>query len=774
MTEERDEFQEDYLFQLPSILDQINIEEISPDDEDSDLFIQPDYAGHDENLAESLKDSVLTKIASSLINDIENDIEARKDWEDGLTEGLLQLGLKIDKKTEPFEHACGSYSPIVMQTVIEFYVSAVPELLPEEGPVKQLIVGTVSKELQKTAERAETWSNLYFTKEAPEFYPDFKKMLMWLGVAGNAVRKTYFDPILKRPTSQFLLPQDFIVKYGTTNLETCRRMTERKKLDKIEVASYQKLGIYRNIDITADDEEDDSSLKKTIDTVDGTTVPNYDDPDVYTIYESHVYLDIEDVNGNNDTSTQENENLEDTNYKPYIVSIDRKSRKILGLYRNWEEGDKDFRRVDVFTNYSYMEGLYFYGYGAAHLIAGMSDASTKLLRQTIDGQTLSNFPGGLRSKDMRASHNNLRIGPTEFVEVDTGGQPIRDGIMLMPYKEPSPYLNELRKELEAAGSRIMGAANSLVSDFNPNVPVGTTYAMLGLLYKVQSTVIRGIRDSMTKEFGLFYKLFAKHLPDEEFEFDASGSSSFIKSSDFSDKISIIPVADPHVTSEIQKLMRSQVVVDNATQAPDLHDRYIAYKMYYEAMKMPKSRIDELLPKKEEVIPLDPITENQNLIQAKPARASLEQDHQSHLVVHGVLLNDPNSSPEIIASVMAHNAEHLAFKFLLDMQQIGGFQMPENPYELPIEVQNQIAMMVAQALMQQQQQQQEDAPPPPLDPALVMLEEVKVKDKGIDEKSKSDQLKAQTEAFKAQLDYEAEMKKIELDERELDLKEQGII
>ena len=320
----------------------------------------------------------------------------------------------------------------------------------------------------------------------------------------------------------------------------------------------------------------------------------------------------------------------------------------------------------------------------------------------------------------------------------------------------------------------MGAANSQIADFNPNVPVGTTYALLGLLYKVQSTIIRGIRDSMEKEFKLFYHLFAKHLPDEEYSFNSAGLSSYISSQDFNENIQIVPVADPHVTSEVQRLIRSQMTTENADRAPDLHDRYVAYKMLYKAMKLTDSQIDKLLPPPNKTIPLDPITENQNLIKGMPAEASILQDHASHKIIHNMILNDPNSSPPIIAATLSHIAQHTSFEFMVNMEQMMDFQMPDNPYDLPMEVQNQIALMGAQAILQQQQMQQEQAPPPPLDPALVMLEEVKVKDKGIDEKAKADELKAQTEAFKAQLNYEAEMKKIELDEKELELKAQGVL
>ena len=770
-----DEFQEDHLLKLPSILDQINLSEISIDDEAVEQFRQPDFSGHNENLAEKLPEGVLNRISARLIDDIENDIISRKDWEDGLADILKQLGIKVEKRTFPFEGASGLYSPVVMRTVVEFYVNSVPELLPLEGPIKEVIIGNVSDELEEVAKRVETWANIYFTQEAPEFYSDFKKMIMWLGIVGDMVRKAYFDPILKRPTSKFLFPQDFIVKYGTTDLETCTRMTETIPRTKIDMAEYQKMGIYRDIDLEQDDEGDETNLKKTIDYVEGMTIPNYEENDGYTLYESHVYLDISELKESIEGDAGEyEEDLEKSNYKPYIVTVDKKTQKILAIYRNWEESDKDCKRLDTFTNFIFMEGLGFYGFGAAHLIGGLAQGSTQLLRQTIDGQTLSNFPGGMRVKGMRAVDNNLKIGPTEFIEIDTGGQRIQDAIMLMPYKEPSPYINELRKELEASASGIMGAANSQIADFNPNVPVGTTYALLGLLYKVQSTIIRGIRDSMTKEFKIFYRLFSKHLPDVAYDFDGPGISSQISAADFNENIHIVPVADPHVTSEVQRLIRSQLIVDSANQSPDLHNRYEAYKMMYESMKLTESQINELLPPEEEVIPLDPVTENQKMITGKAVRASIEQDHSSHKIIHNLMLNDPTITPEILASAMAHIAEHSAFEFQLQIQQMVGFQMPDDPLNLPMEVQNQIAMMVAQSIMQQQQQQQQEAPPPPLDPAVVMLEEVKVKDKGIDEKAKADQLKAETEAFKAQLNYEAEMKKIELGEKELELKAQGII
>jgi hypothetical protein len=279
---------------------------------------------------------------------------------------------------------------------------------------------------------------------------------------------------------------------------------------------------------------------------------------------------------------------------------------------------------------------------------------------------------------------------------------------------------------------------------------------------------------MAKELKLFYRLFAKHLPDESIEIYGNGATSHICASDFNENIHIVPIADPHVTSEVQRLFRNQLIVDAANQSPDLHNRHVAYKMLYESMKLTKSQIKDLLPDPEDIQPLDPVTENQKLITSQAVKASIDQDHGSHKILHSMILNDPNTQPQIAAAVMAHIAEHTAFEFQIQIQQMISIQLPEDPTQLPMDIQNQIAMMAAQAIMQQQQQAQEEAPSPPIDPALVMLEEVKVREKGVDLKAESDQLKAETEAFKAQLNYEAEMKKLELDAKELELKSQGVI
>lgn len=772
-----DELTDEPFLQLPPITESISLHDIfeSMENEEGNNFVGPSYEGHYENLAEIIPENILSSLAGRLISDIKNDIESRKDWDQAISTILKELGIKRDRKDFPFENASGIFSPIVMRTALEFFVNAIPELLPIEGPVKQHITGSVTDEIEEQAKRVETWVNYFLTQEAPEYYASYCQMLMWLGICGSAFRKTYFDPVLKRPTSRFLHVDDFIVEYGTTALETCPRMTEVIDISKAELSKYFKIGYYRNITIPPKDEGEDSTIHITMDKLEGVQNPSYDQANMYKLYACHVNLDFNEIEQGYVHQGNGVEDLGSLDYRPYIVTMDAESQKILSIYRNWEENDPDYKRIEMFTHFSYMQGLGLYGWGAAHLIGGLAEGSTQLLRQTLDGQTLANFPGGLRAMGTsREADNNLRIGPTEFKEIDTGGLPIQDTIMTLPYKEPSPQISETRKELEAAASGIMGAANMQIADFNPNVPVGTTYALLGLLYKVQSTVIRRIRDAMEKEFKIFYRLFAKHVPEDEYTFQAEGIASHISSRDFHENIRIIPVADPHVTSEVQRLIRSQLLVENANAAPDLHDRYTAYHMMYKSMKLTDSQINRLLPPPEQPVSLDPTTENENLIKGKGAVAFVIQDHPSHKIVHAPLLEDPTLPPEVKAGVMAHMAEHTAFEYRLNMEQLLGMPLPPDPAALPIEMQNQIAFLSAQAIMAQQKENMENAPPPPLDPALVMLEEVKVKDKGIDEKAKADELKAQTEAFKAHLNFEADMKKIELEEKELEMKAQGLI
>lgn len=760
---------ESTVFQLPSILDQTAMTLPDMEDEDEKQFIPLPLTGHNENLAEVLSKATLDKISAELVEGIEEDFDSRKEWESGLSKAIEQLGLKVDNEVSfPFDNACGAFSPIMMQVINDFIATAISELLPLEGPAKEYVIGDSTDEIEDQANRIENFFNMFLTEICEEYYPDMKKMLIWVVLVGMCIRKTYFDHELGRPTSAFILPQDFVVNYNTTNLMTCWRMTEVLRLNRMQVLKRKQNGTFINFDLSGDNGGEESLLKKTLDQVEGLSDPSTDKKNEFTFYECHTYLDIDELQ-EQIMNGEDNKSIESTKFLPYRVTIHKDTNRIMSIYRNWEEGDSDFKREDFYTDFGFVEGLGFYKFGAAHLIGGIAKASTALLRQTIDGQTLSNFPGGMRVKGMRQENNNISMGPCEFIEIDTGGLPIQDAIMMTPYKEPSPYINALRNELETSGARIMGSANGQMPDFNPNAPVGTTLALLEHMGLIQSTVMRGLRDSMAREFKKFYNIFTKVLPEEPFHFDRCGGKSYISRHDFIDQISMIPIADPHVTTKMQRMMRAQSVIDLSNQSPDLYNRYEAQRMYLKEIKLTDSQIDDLLPNKDDIKPLDPVTENQNLMVSKGVRAYIDQDHSSHLVVHEFMLQDPQMQPQVGAAVMAHIAEHKALQFQIQIQQMTGMQIPEKPEDIAPEMQNQIAMMAAQALMQQQQQAQEQAPPPPLDPAVVMLEKVKVDDKAVDQREEASKRDAQVKSFQAQLDYEAKMKALELKAEEMGIK-----
>lgn len=746
---------QDLFYILPSI-DSLHEEIIEEQPEFEETSEQRDFH---ENLAETLPENILNKISGQLIDAIDDDILSRKDWEIGLKDALEQCGLQVEKMEFPFPRACGVYSQIMMQSIMEFYSSAVAELLPLEGPTKELIIGEPTEELEEQAKRVEQFGNYFFTQMAPEFYPDFKKMLPWVGLAGHAIRKVYFDPILRRPTSKFFKAQDFIVSYGTTSLTTCWRMTEVLRMNAADLQRYKDMGIYRHVKISPQDESDEQSdFEMTVDRTEGVRRPAYDLATDFELYECHTYLDINDL-GDNYNGMDSNDDA--PSYRPYRITMHKETFQVLAVYRNWKEDDEEFKRKDYYVDYGFADGFGFYKLGAAHLIGGIATACTTLLRQYIDGMTLSNFPGGMHIKGMRLEDNNIRIGPTEFIPVDTGGLPIQDAIMLMPYKEPSPGINEMRKELEMAAARIMGAANAQMGEFNPNAPVGTTLALLDVINLNQSTVMRSLRDSMATEIKLFYTLFSETLPEEEISFDTAGASSVIKASDFSTNIRLVPLADPHVTTKMQRLMRAQTLYEMALGNPGVFDVREAALNYIKEVKISDSLAKKLVPDKEDIKKLDPVTENMNLMQSMAVKAYIDQDHAAHKIVHESLLQNPQMDPNVAAAVTAHIAQHSAFEFQIQMQQGMGMEIPEKPEEVPEEIQNKIAMMAAQVVQQQMQQQQEQLPPPPLDPAAVMLEEVKVKAAALEQKAKSDELKAQTEAFKAQLANEAKMKELEI-------------
>ncbi len=711
--------------------------------------------GHNQNLAEVLDENILDKISGELLEEIEADDESREEWLSTLAESFKLLGLKLEQMALPFPGASGVYSTVAIQAITEFIATAASELLPSQGPAREEQLGDTSAETNDKAQRVEEWFNIFLTQINKGYYANFRAMLFWVAWAGMAIRKVYYDPATKMPTSEFIQPQDFIVSYETTSLHNCFRMTERLKINSMDLWHRQKSGMYRDLTIKefddADDEDTASVVDDAVDRVLGKNKPDYDKKTEYKLYECRTYINLEDYNFDA-LVNKEIENIEEDEFEhkflPYIITIDSESKKILAIYNDWDENDPDKKRNEVYSAFGYAQGPGFYKLGAAQLIGGTTKTASDLLRNTVNGLYLSNMPGGLYAKGTRLENNNLTISPGQFVPIDTGGMSINDIFTTMPYKEPSTQINVLRAELETSAARLMGTVNSQLPDFNPNSPVGTTYAILDVINLVQSEVMRALRESMADEFKLFFGLFKEYMPDEPYYFNKLGGQSYICAADFLDTINIVPVADAHVTSKMQKQMQAMAVLDRAAQFPQMHNMYEALHRYYKAVKV--QDIDDILLKPEETQPLDPITENMNIMTMKPVAAGIWQDHQSHIMTHQLLLNNPQD-PQQMAAVQSHIQQHNAMAYQLQMQQLMGIELPQNIQELPPEQQNQIAMLAAQATQQLMAQQQQSAPPPPLDPAVVMLEEVKVRAQQAEDRAKNDSAKIDLEIAKLEIE-----------------------
>lgn len=696
---------------------------------------------HQENLALTLDPGVLRKIGSSLQRAIEDDLESRKEWEGMLVEGLSQLGLTYEEKEFPFSGACGVYSSAFMQAVITFVSNAAAELLPPDGPTLCTIRGQSTPELDDQADRVTAWMNLYLTKLAPEYYPDWEQALMWLAIYGNVFKKVYQDPILERPVTPYVKPQDLIVNYGTVSLASATRVTHVLHMTKKDIKLRQQSGFYADISLTAQNDllQDPSEISEKLNEISGFSPPDFEYTQDYKLYECHADLEIEGLNHENDKGEKTGIPL------PYLVTLESETGTVLALYRNWREDDTTFRKRNYFVQGCYFPGLGFYGLGLAHLTGGNAKASTMIQRQLIDAGTLSNFPGGLRAKGMRLETNNVRVGPTEFVEIDTGGLPIDQAVMMMPYKDPSSIMYEMKKELEQTTLQLAGAVNQPYGDFNPNAPVGTTLALLEQSHRVQSGVMRRLHRAMGEELQLIFDLFGEHLPQKPYPFQVPGGSHVIMRKDFHPTLSIQPVSDPNISNSTQRLVRAEAILKFAQGNPELHDLREAYDHVYRELKVSAEEIEKILPPPQppqETVPLDPLTENQNVTQGKPVKAALWQNHEAHIQVHSLLIGTGGPSDP---ALQAHIQEHQAYQQQVEIQQKIPQKLPDDLTKLPPEVQNQIAAQMAHAAEQIQKEQQAQQPPPPVDPGTAMMKDIEMKAHANEQKLQIEQMKIQMDA-----------------------------
>lgn len=686
----------------------------------------PEEAEHDANLALYMDDMDLNTLGETLLSGVEEDRQSRGDWEATMSQGIKLMGLKIEDRTTPFNGACGVYDPLLAEAVVRWQAVACGELMPAGGPVKTQVIGVANESLDAQSSRVQQFMNLYLTELAPEFYEEFDQMLFWLPLVGSTFKKVYQDRLLGRPVSRFVLPDNFIASYGTTDLATSPRFCHITPMTKRNFRLAQLAGVYRDIDL-GDPQADDSSqtpIQAEVDGVQGVE-PGAEGTQEYRIYE--VYADLNLVGFEN----------EDDIPLPYIVTIEEGTRKVLSIYRNYEENDPTYERQDHFVHYKFMPGVGFYGLGYAHLLGNSAKTATSIRRQLIDAGTLNNFPGGLRVKGMRIDDNNIGIGPTEFREIDTGGLPIQNAIMTMPYKEPSQVSLELLRETYEGARNLANTAEIAVGEGRQDAPVGTTVALMEAATRLQSATLKRAHKAFSRELKLIADLFGKYLPDEPYPFPVRGGMAAIMREDFSNNIDVIPVSDPNISSSAQRMMRAEALLRFATQQPDQHNIREAYRQMYVEMGIPDEKINLILaPERQQPRPLDPLTENQNAIMGLPLVAGPYQDHDAHIASHAPIAQD---NPPL----QAHINEHLALKMRIQVEQMIGQPLPPPGVPLPPEVENQIAIMVAQAMQQLAPMYK---PQPEVDQmAQVEMQKLQVKEADSKRDAEVEMAKAQIEA-----------------------------
>ena len=672
---------------------------------DTEIVIDPDAMPDEEfnkNLAEDLDEKYMATLSSDLLEDFTNDLNSRKDWLETYVDGLELLGLKIEERSEPWEGACAVYHPLLSEALVKFQAETMMETFPAAGPVKTSIIGKETDECIEAAQRVQENMNYQLMDKMPEYRPEHERMLWGLGLAGNAFKKVYYDPALERQVSIFVPAEDMVVPYGASNLETAERVTHVMRKTEQELHTLQHLGFYRDVDLGEPDYDLDEVEKKIAEQM-GFDATN---DDRYKILEMNVNLDLE---GYEDEDKDGKTGIA----LPYIVTIDKGTQEVLSVRRNWKQEDSLQKRREHFVHYGYIPGFGFYCFGLIHLIGGFSKSGTMLLRQLVDAGTLSNLPGGFKARGLRIKGDDTPIGPAEWRDVDAPAGSLRDNLLPLPYKEPSQVLAALMDKIIDEGRRFASAADMKVSDMSANSPVGSTLAILERTLKVMSAVNARIYYSMKKEFGLLKNIIADYT-DPDYQYDPSTGTPGAKQEDY-DKVQLIPVADPNAATMAQKVVQYQAVMQMAQQNPDIYDLKELNKQMLEVLGV--KNIGKLIPTDDDAKPLDPVSENMNMINGSPVKAFLFQDHKAHIEVHRAFRDDPlvremvgqnPKAPQMQAAMEAHIAEHIAFQYRLEIEKQLGVPLPKEDEVMPENIQNQVARLSAGAAQKLLQLNQADA------------------------------------------------------------------
>jgi len=763
------------LYELPKGLEAANVEPIEIEIEDPEsvtigldgleIKIEPEEESaedFDANLAEYLSDSQLTEIAGDLLGDIESDIGARKEWMQTYTDGIELLGMKIEERSEPWEGACGVYHPLLSEALVKFQAETVMETLPPAGPVKTVIVGKETPEKVAAADRVQKDMNYQITEEMPEFRPEHERMCWGLGLSGNAFKKVYFDPSLDRQVSLFVPAEDLIVPYGASDLQSAERVTHVMRKTENELRKLQVAGFYKDVDLGTPSTTFDEVEKKIAEKMGLRATAD----DRFKILEIQVNLDIE---GFEDKKDGEATGIA----LPYIVTIEKGTQNVLAIRRNWRPEDETKQKRQHFVHYGYVPGFGFYCFGLIHLVGAFAKSSTSLIRQLVDAGTLANLPGGFKTRGMRVKGDDTPIAPGEFRDVDVPSGALKDNILPLPYKEPSQVLYTLMQNIVEEGRRFASASDMKIADMSANTPVGTTLAILERTLKVMSAVQARVHYSMKQELKLLKDIIRDYTPDE-YEYQPDVGNRFAKQSDY-DNCDVIPVSDPNAATMSQKVVQYQAVLQLAQQAPQLYDLGQLHRQMLEVLGIKNAK--KLVKIEDDHMPEDPITENMNIINMKPVKAFMYQDHQAHITIHMNAMKDPKiaalmgQNPQaqaIGAAAMAHMQQHLAFEYRKQMQEMMGVPLPtgEEDEAIPQEMEVQISQMAVQAsnaLLQRNQteiaaQQAQQAAQDP----IIQMQAKELELKQAEEQRKT--LKDQADAAEAAARLEVEKERIASQER----------
>jgi hypothetical protein len=671
------------------------------EDEEESPETQAEEDEFGENLAEILDEKQLAELAGDLIGEFEEDISSRKDWIQTYVDGLELLGMKVEDRTEPWPGACGVYHPLLSEAVVKFQAETIMETFPAAGPVRTELIGAETPAKRDAATRVEADMNYQLTDVMVEYRPEHERMLWGLGLAGNAFKKVYYDPSLRRQVSMYVSADDVVVPYGASSLEVAGRVTHVMRKTENELAKLQAAGFYRDVDLPEPSDSLDD-VEKSIAEKMGFRAST---DDRYKLLEMHVDLEIED----DKFAGEEGIAL------PYVVTIEKQTQEVLAIRRNWDPDDDKKLKRNHFVHYSYVPGFGFYAFGLIHLVGAFAKSGTSLIRQLVDAGTLSNLPGGFKTKGLRVKGDDTPIAPAEWRDVDVASGTMRDNIMPLPYKEPSQVLYSLLNTIVEEGRRFASAADLQVSDMSAQAPVGTTLAILERTLKTTSAIQARIHYAMKQEFKLLKAIIRDYTP-STYSYDPVEGDRKAKKADY-DMVTVIPVSDPNAATMAQKIVQYQAVLQLAQQAPQIYDMPYLHRQMLDVLGIQNAQ--KLVPLKDEgdMKPRDPVSENMDIINGKPVKAFIYQDHQAHITVHMTAMQDPqiqqlmgqNPNAQVMqAAMLAHVNEHIAYEYRKQIEQQAGVMLPAPDTELSPDVELQISRLASAAAQQLLQQKQADA------------------------------------------------------------------